>query len=320
MRSRCDRGDGCDTCPRPRHILPPLVSVLLAILWVLTPALALAQATNPHAEHAGADRQSPDPDAGHQVAAPASPVAPGTPVTPGVLPPFIPSITDEDRQAAFPDVNGHATHDNGINYFVLFDQLEWESGRGVNGFGWDTKGWVGRDRDRLWFRTEGQQAGDTVNDAQSHAFYGRQISRWWDVLVGVRQDFAPGPAQTWAAFGIQGLAPYWFDVEATAYVGAEGRNHYRFETEYEFLLTNRLILQPQAEMEIYGKADPGHERDAGLATLDFGFRLRYLIRRELAPYAGVVWHQKHFGTADIAREKGESTGGARLVMGLRFWL
>jgi len=236
------------------------------------------------------------------------------------LPPFIPTLTDEDRKAAFPDLQGHAVHDRALNYFVLFDQLEWEAIPGEDGFGWDTKGWVGRDRDRLWLRTEGQRAGDSLNDAQSHVFYGHQFARWWDVLVGVRQDFAPGPAQTWMAVGVQGLAPYWFNVEATAYVGANGRNHYRFETEYEVLLTNRVVLQPMAELEIYGKPDLEHDRDRGLATLDFGFRLRYLIRKELAPYVGVVWHQKHFGTADIARTNGERTGGAHFVAGLRFWL
>lgn len=236
------------------------------------------------------------------------------------LPAFIPPVTDADREAAFPDVHGHATLDNATNFLVLVDQLEWETGGSRQGIGWDTKGWVGRDRDRLWFRAEGQREDDDTYDAQTHAFYGRQVSRWWDVLAGVRQDFAPGPAQTWAAVGVQGLAPYWFDVEATAYLGADARNHYRAEAHYQLLLTNRWILQPQVELEMYGKPDLEHDRDKGLATLDFGFRLRYLIRRELAPYAGVVWHQKHFGTAALAREKGESTGGARLVVGLRFWL
>jgi copper resistance protein B len=257
--------------------------------------------------------QTADPHAGHRMQAEPPPAS-------EPLPPFIPPVTDEDRKAAFPDVDGHATHDNRFNYFVLFDQMEWERGGADQGFGWDTKGWVGRDRDRIWFRTEGQYADDTLADAQSHVFYGRAISRWWDVVAGIRQDFDPGPAQTWAAVGLQGLAPYWFNVEMTAYLGANARNHYRFETEYEFLLTNRLVLQPMAEMEIYGKPDLEHERDKGIATLDFGLRLRYLIRRELAPYAGVVWHQKHFGTADIARANGESTGGARLVAGVRFWL
>lgn len=263
---------------------------------------------DPHAGH-----QAPvDPHAGHQMSPPAEGQAP--------LPSFIPPVTDEMRKAAFPDVEGHSVHDNAINYFVLVDQLEWESGASETGVGWDTKGWVGRDRDRLWFRAEGQRADGRVTDAQTHVFYGRAISRWWNVLGGIRQDFRPGPAQTWAAVGIQGLAPYWFDVEATAYLGASGRNHFRVESEYELLLTNRLILQPNVEMEIYGKSDPEHFRDKGLATLDFGLRLRYLVRREFAPYVGVVWHNKYFGTADMARAAGESTGGARLALGVRVWM
>jgi copper resistance protein B len=278
----------------------------IASLVLLT---ALGSAMRAGAQQAPA----PDPHAGHTRPEEQQPAT-------EPLPPSVAPLTDEDRKAAFPDVAGHPAHDNAINYFVLLDQLEWETGAEQAAFGWDTKGWVGGDRDRLWFRSEGQRSEGDVWDAQTHAMFGRQIARWWDVLVGVRQDFAPGPAQTWAAFGIQGLAPYWFDVEATAYVGADARNHYRLETEYEFLVTNRLVLQPQAEIEIYGKPDLEHDRDVGIATLDFGVRLRYLLRRELAPYGGVVWHQKHFGTADIARANGERTGGARFVAGIRFWL
>ena len=236
------------------------------------------------------------------------------------LPPGIPPITDEDRKAAFPDVQGHSVHDNGVNYFVLFDQLEWQNGSGDSGLSWDSKGWIGRDRNRFWFRTEGESEDESLVNAQAHLLYGRAIARWWDVVAGVRQDALPGPAQTWAAVGIQGLAPYWFEVEATAYVGAEGRTHFRLETEYELLLTNRLILQPLVEMEIYGKSEPERGIRAGLSSADAGLRLRYEIRRELAPYAGVVWNWKFFGTADFAEAAGESTGGARLVLGLRLWL
>ena len=173
-------------------------------------------------------------------------------------------MTDADRKAAFQDLKGHAVHDRALNYFVLFDQLEWQSGSGANGPSIDMRGWVGRDRDRLWFRAEGDGADGRVDEAQTHVLYGRQISRWWDVVGGIRQDFRPGPAQTWAAFGIQGLAPYSFDLEATAYIGASGRSHVRFEAEYELLLTNRLIAQPLFETEIYGKADPEHGFGAGL--------------------------------------------------------
>jgi copper resistance protein B len=235
------------------------------------------------------------------------------------LPAFIPPLTDADRKAAFPDVKGHAVHDSAVNYFVLFDQLEWQTGDGPSGMSLDTRGWVGRDRDRLWFRAEGDGADGGVEEAQMHALYGRQISRWWDVVGGIRQDFRPGPAQTWAALGVQGLAPYWFEIEATAYVGASGRTHARFEVEYELLLTNRLIAQPLFEAEIFGKADPERGVGAGLSTTDFGIRLRYEFRRELAPYIGITWKNSWGKTADFARAAGEDTEGVRFVTGMRLW-
>jgi len=236
------------------------------------------------------------------------------------LPPFIPPITDEDRKAAFPqDLGGHAVHDGALNYFVLFDQLEWQSVAGGTGLNVDTRGWVGGDRNRLWFRGEGDGEDGRVGEAEAHALYGRQIARWWDVVAGVRQDFQPGPSRTWAAIGIQGLAPYWFEVEATAYVGAAGRTHARLEVEYELLMTNRLVLQPLVEAEIFGKSDPERGIGAGLSTTDAGFRLRYEVRRELAPYVGVVWRNRWGKTADSVRAAGEDPGGARFVTGVRLW-
>jgi copper resistance protein B len=235
------------------------------------------------------------------------------------LPPFIPTLTDEDRKAAFPDVAGHAVHDAALNYFVLFDQLEWQSGFGAQGLNADTKGWVGGDRSRFWFRAEADSEDGRVGEAETHLLYGRQISRWWDVVGGVRQDVRPRPGRTWAAVGLQGLAPYWFEVELTGYVGAEGRTHFRGEVEYELLLTNRLVLQPLVEVEVFGKSDPERGIGAGLSTINTGFRLRYEFRRELAPYVGVTWNNKFGKTADFAEAAGEHSGGARLVSGVRLW-
>lgn len=233
----------------------------------------------------------------------------------------IPPVTDEDRQAAFPqlDDEGHTVHDNAVHYYVLFDQLEWQGGDGSSTGAWDTHGWIGRDVNRLWFRTEGDAEDGDLGEAQAHVLFGRAIHRWWDVVGGVRQDFGPGPNRTWAAVGIQGLAPYWFEVEATAYIGATGRTHFRVETEYELLLTNRLVLQPLVELEIYGKSDPERGIGSGLSSGEGGLRLRYELRRELAPYIGVTWSRKFFGTGDFARAAGEDTGGARLATGVRAW-
>jgi copper resistance protein B len=231
--------------------------------------------------------------------------------------PEVPPITDADRAAAFPDVEGHTVHDQSIHAYVLFDQLEWRAADGEAA--WDTRGWIGRDRDRFWFRTEGGGDDDGVDRAEAHLLYGRAIARWWEVVAGIRQDIRPGPGRTWAAIGLQGLAPYWFDVEATAYIGESGRTHVRLESEYELLLTNRVILQPRAELNVYGKSDPEYGIGAGLSSMDVGFRLRYEWRREVAPYVGVIWTRKFFDTVDLAEAAGAGEDDVRLAVGLRLW-
>ena len=231
----------------------------------------------------------------------------------------IPPITDADRTAAFPDVTRHAPHGDAVHAFVLFDQVEWQAGEHIARVSWDTTGWVGGDRNRLWFRSEGAGADGTLGSAEAHLLYGRAFARWWDVVVGVRQDVRPGPAQTWAAFGVQGLAPYWFDLEATAYLGEQGQTAARLEAEYELLLTNRLILQTRVEVDLYGKGNRERGIGAGVSHVETGLRLRYELRRELAPYLGVLWDNVVGDTADLAAAAGETLDGATLVAGIRFW-
>ncbi|MCC7240847.1 MAG: copper resistance protein B [Acidobacteria bacterium] len=286
----------------------------LLAAWILSGGPLAAGAQEPPATHQHGPPQPPAPTptptedhSAHQAG------------EAGPLPPFIPPVTDADRQAAFPDVHGHTVHDNAVNYFVLFDQLEWQTGSGSDAFSWDTKGWVGQDRNRLWFRTEGDRAGGRTEQAQTHLLYGRAIARWWDVTAGVRVDTLPDTPRTALALGVQGLAPYWFEVEASAYVEPSGRTHVRVETEYDLLITNRLVLQPLVEFEVYGRADPERLIGTGLSTGELGLRLRYEFRRQFAPYVGVVWARKFFGTADQARAAGEDVAGTRLAVGLRTW-
>lgn len=287
-----------------------LVALTFALLGPMTPD-GYAQSPT------GAGQTTPpagDPHAEH-AQPPQAPVE----SRPSELPAFIPRLTVADRQAAFPDVEGHTVHDRAVHFFTLVDQLEWQSKAGASGVNLDSKGWIGGDRNRIWWRAEADAEDGALSEAQAHGLYARQVSRWWDIVAGVRQDFRPGPARTWAAVGIQGLAPYWFEVEATAYVGASGRTHARLEAEYELLVTSRLILQPLVEAELYGKSDPQRGIGAGLSATEAGLRVRYEFRRELAPYLGVAWSTKWGKTADFARVAGEETGGARLVTGLRLW-
>ena len=231
----------------------------------------------------------------------------------------VPPVTDEERRAAFPDVHGHTVHDGGFHYQVLFDQLEWQFIHGVHGVRWDSRSWFGGDRHRVWVRSEGEALDGNVEVAESQVLLGRSISPWFDVVAGVGFDVRPGPAHMWFAAGVQGIAPQWLDVQATGFIGPSGHTAARIEIESDLVLTNRLMLQPLVELSIVGKADPERGIDTGLSTGEVGFRLRYEIKREIAPYFGVVWHRKLFGTGDFAEEQGRDSGGWHIVAGVRTW-
>ena len=231
----------------------------------------------------------------------------------------IPALTDADRAAVFTSHAGHQVHDSAINTYFLADKLEWQDADDASTLAWDLSGWIGGDIDRLWLRSEGERSNGKTEDAEIQALWGHAISPWWDVVSGVRQDFKPGAPQTWAAFGLQGMALYNFEAEATAFLGENGQSAVRLEGDYDILLTNRLILQPTAELNVYGKNHPQRGIGSGLANTEAGLRLRYEIRREFAPYLGVTWNRTYGNTADYAREEGESRSEARLVLGVRLW-
>lgn len=235
------------------------------------------------------------------------------PVTP------IPVLTDADRAAAVPPSHGHPAHDNSLQSFVLFNRLEGFDADEGTGFEWEGQAWIGTDLNKLWLRSEGERAGGHTEAADLEVLYGRAFARWWDVVAGVRHDFKPGASQDFAAIGIMGVAPYKFEVEATAYVGQSGQTAARLEAEYETLLTNRLILQPLVELNFYGQNDEQRGIGSGLSTAEAGLRLRYEITRQFAPYVGVVREWSFGRTADFRRDEGEEINDTRFVAGVRIW-
>jgi len=147
----------------------------------------------------------------------------------------------------------------------------------------------------------------------------RVVSRWWSVQTGVAHDFGDGPSRTWATVGVQGLAPYWFEIEALLYVGEEGRTAAKFSGEYEMFLTQRLVLQPKLELNLYGKDDAANGIGSGLSDAELGLRLRYEIKREFASYAGVLWTRSFSETARLVRDRGADSNELQWVAGLRMW-
>jgi len=203
---------------------------------------------------------------------------------------------------------------------LLVDQLEGGYGDGVSSFGWDAEAWYGGDYNKAWLRTEGEQLAGTTENARVELLWDHVFSRWWSVQSGLRHDFWPGAARDWLALGVQGMAPYFFKIEATAYAGDAGRSAARLRAEYDLLFTQRLILQPELELNAYGKDDPAAEIASGLSDLQLALRLRYEIRREFAPYLGIVWLSRLGGTADLARSQGREVSVLQVVAGLRLWL
>jgi len=202
---------------------------------------------------------------------------------------------------------------------VILDQLEMRDVGGDNTLSWDGQGWLGRDLHKIWFKTDGERTAGSTDEAELQFLYSKVIARYWDFQLGVRHDFKPSPSRSWAAIGFKGLAPYFFDIDAAAFIGESGRTALRFEAEYELLFTQRLILTPDIEINLYGQNDPDAGIGAGLSDLEAGLRLRYEIRREFAPYIGVNWSRLFGNTADFARIAGEKSSETQLVIGLRAW-
>src|SRR5262249_4922501 len=154
---------------------------------------------------------------------------------------------------------------------------------------------------------------------RSEAFWDHALDTFWDWQLGARHDSGAGPSRNWLAFGVQGLAPHWIETQATAYIGEQGRSAVRLRAEYELLLTQRMILQPEVQLNVYGKSDPRRDIGSGLSDAAIALRLRYEIRREFAPYIGVVWDRRFGNAADFARAAGHDIADKQLVAGLRIW-
>jgi copper resistance protein B len=213
-----------------------------------------------------------------------------------------------------------AEHGGFTGYMVLVDQLEARIQDGRDGYAWDAQGWYGTDLDRLWVKTEGEGAfGRRLEGAEVQALYSRAVDPWFNLQAGIRYDVRPRPDRAHLALGVQGLARYWFEVDAALFLSTKGDLTARFEAEYDQRLTNWLIVQPRVEFDLAAQDVPELGVGAGLGSVEAGARLRYELKREFAPYVGVEYQRKFGRTADLARAAGEDVGGWALLLGVRVW-
>jgi len=209
--------------------------------------------------------------------------------------------------------------DDPLLTMLVVEQFEIRNADGEDPLVWEAEGWIGKDLHKLWIKTEGEYVDDRVEEAELQMLYSRAVAPFWDLQLGWRRDIRPTPERDWLAFGLKGLAPYYFDIDAALFVGDSGRTAARLQVEYEFMLTQKLILVPEIELNLYGKNDSDTGTGSGLSDIEAGVRLRYEIRREFAPYIGLNWTRLYGKTADLARDEGEDVDDAQLVFGVSFW-
>ncbi|MBO9353737.1 copper resistance protein B [Bordetella petrii] len=290
-----------------------LLAVLLAVLGGL-PATAFSQTHAGHGDHG-------DHDAGH---AP----APSDAATPD---PAAPDTGARDPDAysggyvrnagvySLPPSDALMMSDMHRHGSVEFERFEYVRARGAEWGAYEGEAWYGSTYDRAVIKAEGEVAGGKLRDSETQLLWRHAVSPFWDTELGLRFDHGQeGPNRQWLAFGVQGLAPYWVEIDATAYAGPSGRTALKLKAEYDLLLTQKLYLKPSVEMNLYGKNDEQRAIGSGLADATAGLRLKYEITRQFVPYVGVEWSGKFGKTADYARQAGEARQETRFVAGLSF--
>ena len=223
--------------------------------------------------------------------------------------------------AAGASAQDHAARAMGADrqLMTMFDRLEhrWAD-EGADALLWDAQGWYGGDINRFVWKSEGDIEDGDVGEAEVQLLWSRAITPFFDLQAGARQDVEPDD-RTYGVLGVQGLAPYWFEIDAAAFFSDDGDLSARVEAEYDLLLTQRLVLQPRIETAFAAAGDPARDLGAGLTGVDVGLRLRYEIQREFAPYVGVSWSHALGETADLLRAAGEPDATTAVVAGLRVW-
>lgn len=268
-----------------------------------------------HSAHAGHAMPQADPHAGHVM-----------------LPKTAPAmVTSGPKHAAdlYFDAADMARarqflrHENGDMRFTAFkiDRLEGRFAEGEQAYGWEVEGFSGGDINRFWWKSDGEGAFDGgLHEASVQALYSRAVAPFWDVQAGVKQDYqSHGPDRTHLTLGVQGAAPYWFELSGAAYLSTKGDLTASMEAEYDLRLTQKWILQPVAHLALSAQDVPELELGAGVTSLSAGLLLRYEIKRELAPYVGVEWEGVVGNTADLIRARGGEVDQTRFVVGLKAW-
>lgn len=210
-------------------------------------------------------------------------------------------------------------HAETLIYGVQLEQLEFRTGdNGTDVMAWDGDAMIGTDELKFVLRSEGEfeTDGDVMEKMETQARLQVPVSTFFDVAAGVRVDTPEGPDRVHGVIGIKGLAPQWFEIDADLFLS--DHPSFRFEAEYEALITNRLILTPSFEIDVPFNDDREIDIGAWGPTAEIGARLSYdVLDRSVSPYVGVHYERSFGDTKDIKIAEEKEGDSLWFVTGVR---
>ena len=287
-------------------------TLILGSMLCCIPTLALAQESM-HMHHdmpmqASDDGTKPKPADYHS---PAKPTPEGQQIR---------KYAVDDEGAPQENFDVVSMHDNEPFFQVIADRLEYRNNGDNEVVLWDADAWYGADYNKLYLESEGEwNTNGTTESAQLEVFWNHTITTYWDTQLGLRHDFKPEQSRSFLAAGVQGMAPYVFEVDATAYVSEDGDPSAVLELERDFYFTQRIALQPRMETEFAFTDVPEYNVGAGFTNIEAGLRLRYEISRKFAPYVGVSWEQALGESKHMIETAGEDSSNTAFVAGMKLW-
>ncbi|WP_310497707.1 copper resistance protein B [Sandarakinorhabdus sp.] len=219
------------------------------------------------------------------------------------------------QTAAMPDM---AKHHGGQTYSFATAEVDYTRFDGSGVVNWDAEGWIGSDMNKFWWRTEGETDGPRLEQVEFQALYSRNVATFFDLQGGLRYDIEPD-RRGYAVIGIQGLAPYFFETQLHAFIGFKGDVLVRLRQSFDIRMTNRLVLEPMLETDLYLTDVPERRIASGFSIIEAGVMARYEVTRKVAPYVSVMFERRLGGSARLAAAAGENVGGWSLRGGVRFW-
>lgn len=206
-------------------------------------------------------------------------------------------------------------------YGFQAEQAEYRyNNSGDEQFSWDIDARAGTDELLLRYTGEGDYLleGDNFEAFENRLFIQVPVSMFFNMKAGARYDVPNGPNRFFGVVGVEGLASQWIEADLDLFVSEDGDPSIRLDSEYEALITNRLILTPSIEFtlpltdaERFGEAAFG-------PFMEVGARISYdVYDRVLSPYVGVHYERSFGGTADLALAEGDGTKSLSVVAGFK---